>query len=184
MQGPGCQQGLQSSSCRCCATYIPHQLGKPPSLCWPRFNRRLHVHRARQYCCAAPVQALDAAVRSFEPHLETLASALLRQLLTPGQTFPDLAQPLAELEQATDWEEAASTGRVVPAEVGSGKGNGWACRVMGTCMVFPCREGRGLPAVAPACCSATAALHPLLSCELGSGRTWAGSVQQSHANAE
>ena len=60
-------------------------------------------------------------MRSFEPHLETLASTLMRQLLTPGQAFPDLAQPLAELEQATDWREAASTGRVVPAKVGLGK---------------------------------------------------------------
>lgn len=82
----------------------------------------LLIYRPQQDQCTAPVQALDAAVRSFEPHLQTLASTLLRRLLTPGQMFPDLAQPLAELEQATDWGEAASTGRVVPAKVGWGMG--------------------------------------------------------------
>ena len=99
-------------------------------------------------------------MHSFEPHLKTLASTLLRQLLTPGQMFPDLAEPLAELEQATDWGEATSTGRVVPAKVGSGKGMAGPAGEGG----FLCREGHGLPAVAPACCSATAALHPLADC--------------------
>ena len=102
-------------------------------------------------------------MRSFEPHLETLASTLLRQLLTPGQMFPDLAQPLAELEQATDWGEAASTGRVVPAKVGSGSGMAGPAGYRGF-LVFRCREGHGLPAVAPACCSTSAALRLHPSC--------------------
>ena len=96
-------------------------------------------------------------MRSFEPHLKSLASTLLRQLLTPGQMFPDLAQPLAELEQATDWEEATSTGRVVPAKVDFEKGMAGPAGEQGFPWAFHAEKGMG-------CCSATAALHPLADC--------------------
>lgn len=55
---------------------------------------------------------------------ERLGSPLLRSLVTPGQAFPDMAAALAEMQAATDWEEAEASGRVEPAtEVG---GAWWA----------------------------------------------------------
>lgn len=103
----------------------------------------LPIYRPQQDQCTAPVQALDDAVRSFEPHLQTLASTLLRRLLTPGQMFPDLAQPLAELEQATDWREAASTGRVVPAKVGRGMGAAGPAGSQGVPLSLHAEKGMG-----------------------------------------
>ncbi len=46
-----------------------------------------------------------------------LSSQLLIDLVTPGRVLPDFAGPLAELLDATDWEEAIAQGRVVPKEV-------------------------------------------------------------------
>ena len=187
--GAGLQQGLQGPPCCCCAACTSHQLDKSLLLCWPLLKGGHRQGAAclprQQHCRAAPVQALDAAVRSFEPHLETLASTLLRQLLTPGQMFPDLAQPLAELEQATDWGEAVSTGRVVPAKVGAGitwvglpgqsAPSGHAERGTGGQLWAP-------PAAAPLLpYTRSRAVSLPASRALWSGRTWARSVQQSHA---
>ena len=48
---------------------------------------------------------------------ETYDSELLESLVTPGRRFPDLSAALADLEAATNWEEAEANGRVVPREV-------------------------------------------------------------------
>lgn len=37
--------------------------------------------------------------------------------MTPGRRLPDVSAALADLEEATDWEEAEANGRVVPREV-------------------------------------------------------------------
>lgn len=48
---------------------------------------------------------------------ETYDSELLESLVTPGRRFPDVSAALADLEAATNWEEAEANGRVVPREV-------------------------------------------------------------------
>ena len=63
------------------------------------------------------LQALSQAVKGFQPTLLDLASSLLQQLLTPGKGFPELDGPLDALERATDWQEAAATGRAIPHAV-------------------------------------------------------------------
>ena len=37
--------------------------------------------------------------------------------MTPGRRFPDMASAIADLEAATDWEEAEANGRVIPHQV-------------------------------------------------------------------
>lgn len=39
--------------------------------------------------------------------------------MTPGHLFPDLEDPLEDLLNATDWDEAIKQGRVVPRQVSS-----------------------------------------------------------------
>ena len=63
------------------------------------------------------LQSLNAAVKGFQSALQDMASSLLQQLLTPGRGFPELDGPLEALERATDWQEAASTGRATPSPV-------------------------------------------------------------------
>lgn len=63
------------------------------------------------------LQTLNQAIKGFQPVLPTLASSLLQQLLTPGKDFPELDGPLDALEGATDWQEAAATGRATPRPV-------------------------------------------------------------------
>ena len=48
---------------------------------------------------------------------KTYDSELLKTLVTPGRGFPDVSAALADLEAATNWEEAEANGRVVPREV-------------------------------------------------------------------
>ncbi len=55
------------------------------------------------------VDAADVAQES--------GSDLLAALVTPGRRFPKIAEQLERLEQATDWAEAQSSGRVVPHPV-------------------------------------------------------------------
>ncbi len=53
-----------------------------------------------------------------------LSSSLLRQLTTPGEgLFPDMEAALRDMSEATDWDEAESSGRVVPRQV---RGRTWA----------------------------------------------------------
>ena len=63
------------------------------------------------------LQTLNEAFKGFHAVLPTLASGLLRQLLTPGKGFPELDGPLGALEGATDWHEAAASGRATPRPV-------------------------------------------------------------------
>ena len=63
------------------------------------------------------LQSLNAAVKGFQSLLDDMAGSLLQQLLTPGRGFPELDGPLEALERATDWHEAASTGRAIPRPV-------------------------------------------------------------------
>ncbi len=63
------------------------------------------------------LQTLNKAFKGFQAVLPTLASGLLQQLLTPGRGFPELDGPLEALEGATDWHEAAASGRATPRRV-------------------------------------------------------------------
>lgn len=63
------------------------------------------------------LQSLNAAIQGFQSVLPDMASSSLQQLLTPGRGFPELQGPLDTLEGATDWQEAASTGRATPRPV-------------------------------------------------------------------
>ena len=63
------------------------------------------------------LQTLNTAVKGFVPLLPTIGSSLLQGLLTPGLGFPELDGPLGDLEGATDWQEAAASGRATPAQV-------------------------------------------------------------------
>lgn len=45
---------------------------------------------------------------------DELSSPLLRELTTPGAGFPDMEAALRDMQEATNWEEAESSGRVVP----------------------------------------------------------------------
>ncbi len=63
------------------------------------------------------LQTLNEAFKGFQAVLPTLASGLLQQLLTPGKGFPELDGPLDALEGATDWHEAAASGRATPRPV-------------------------------------------------------------------
>lgn len=63
------------------------------------------------------LQTLNQAIKGFQPLLPDLASSLLQQLLTPGRGFPELDAPLEALEGATDWQEAATSGRAIPSPV-------------------------------------------------------------------
>ena len=46
-----------------------------------------------------------------------MQSSLLRSLVTPGQGFPDPAEPLQKLLDSADWDAAASQGRICPCRV-------------------------------------------------------------------
>lgn len=63
------------------------------------------------------LQTLNTAVKGFAPLLPSIGSALLQRLLAAGQGFPKLEGPLGDLEGATDWQEAAASGRAIPAQV-------------------------------------------------------------------
>ena len=63
------------------------------------------------------LQTLNDAIKGFQPILHALRSSLLDQLLMPGKGFPELDGPLDALEGATDWQEAASSGRATPKPV-------------------------------------------------------------------
>ena len=63
------------------------------------------------------LQTLNQAFKAFQPLLPNLASSLLQQLLAPGKGFPELDAPLDALEGATDWPEAAASGRATPKPV-------------------------------------------------------------------
>jgi len=63
------------------------------------------------------LQTLNEAFKGFHAVLPNLASGLLQQLLTPGKGFPELDGPLDALEGATDWHEAATSGRATPRPV-------------------------------------------------------------------
>ena len=71
------------------------------------------------------LQSLNAAVKGFQSALHDMASSLLQQLLTPGRGFPELDAPLEALERATDWQEAASTGRAIPRPVSCLQSSQW-----------------------------------------------------------
>ena len=45
------------------------------------------------------------------------SSELLASLVVPGRRFPDMVAAIADLEAATDWEEAEANGRVIPRRV-------------------------------------------------------------------
>lgn len=63
------------------------------------------------------LQTLNEAFKGFQAVLPALASGLLQQLLTPGKGLPELDGPLDALERATDWHEAAASGRAIPRPV-------------------------------------------------------------------
>lgn len=63
------------------------------------------------------LQTLNTAVKGFAPFLPSMESSLLQGLLTLGQGFPELDGPLGDLEGATDWQEAAASGRAIPSQV-------------------------------------------------------------------
>ena len=50
---------------------------------------------------------------------DSMQSSLLRSLVTPGEGFPDPAEPLRQLLEAADWDAAASQGRIRPCRVGT-----------------------------------------------------------------
>lgn len=61
----------------------------------------------------------DAMINGFQNLLtnnSSITSLLLRQLVTPGLSFPDMKVPLEELLTATDWSAAERSGRVIPEQ--------------------------------------------------------------------
>ena len=56
-------------------------------------------------------------MQGLQEHADSMYSALLRRLVTPGQGFPDPAEPLEGLLAAADWEAAAAEGRIRPTPV-------------------------------------------------------------------
>ena len=62
---------------------------------------------------------LQEAMQGLQEEAGSMHSALLCSLVTPGQGFPDPAEPLEQLLAAADWEAAASEGRVKPTRVRS-----------------------------------------------------------------
>eukprot|EP00884_Botryococcus_braunii_P001653 jgi/Botrbrau1/11489/Bobra.0360s0015.2 len=66
------------------------------------------------YTALHALQALKAGLALLRETCQDGSSALLSKLLTPGRLLPHLDPPLLELSNATDWDEAAKTGRVVP----------------------------------------------------------------------
>lgn len=63
------------------------------------------------------VQEAISVFSSSSVPQEDIKSTLLKDLVTPvhdGGSFPDLASALSEMQSAADWDEAESSGRVVP----------------------------------------------------------------------
>lgn len=63
------------------------------------------------------LQKLDSAVSNFEGVLHQLKSPLLKDLVTSGKSFPIMEDALEALFSAADWEEAQTTGRILPSPV-------------------------------------------------------------------
>ena len=55
------------------------------------------------------LQAVSGAMRS----------SLLRRLVTPGELLPDTQEPLGQLLEAADWDQAVAQGRILPTRVRS-----------------------------------------------------------------
>lgn len=66
------------------------------------------------------IQGLEAAQKAacmFQDVRENFTSTLLKSIVTPGDTFPDISELLAEIAEATDWQLALETGQVIPSQV-------------------------------------------------------------------
>lgn len=63
------------------------------------------------------LQRVQSGIMAFQPVLDSISSPLLRSLVTPGESFPDMQAALQELIAATDWDEAEKSGRVIPVQV-------------------------------------------------------------------
>jgi DNA mismatch repair protein MSH6 len=64
------------------------------------------------------MQAVHAALEAFRDTEEAVGSEALLALVGPGR-WQELGASLQELLEATDWQQAEETGRVIPAKVGS-----------------------------------------------------------------
>ncbi|GMH33654.1 hypothetical protein BSKO_01488 [Bryopsis sp. KO-2023] len=62
------------------------------------------------------LESAQQAVLAFQPVLPELSSSLLKSIVTPGLTFPDLDEALLEMQNAADWEMAQQSGQIIPGE--------------------------------------------------------------------
>lgn len=60
---------------------------------------------------------LQEAITALEQASRSAGSQVLQSLVTPGERFPDMQQPLQQLTNATDWEAAYDSGQIVPTAV-------------------------------------------------------------------
>ena len=56
-------------------------------------------------------------MQGLQEEADSMHSSLLVRLVTPGQGFPDPAEPLEQLLEAADWDAAAAEGRIRPTQV-------------------------------------------------------------------
>ncbi|KAL4857543.1 DNA mismatch repair protein 6 [Chlorella vulgaris] len=72
--------------------------------------------KVRAYAAALKgLQQIQDAAAAFQALGDGIGSSLLKSLVTPGELFPSMADALAEMQNATDWAEAETSGRVDPA---------------------------------------------------------------------
>ncbi|CAD7704171.1 unnamed protein product [Ostreobium quekettii] len=62
------------------------------------------------------LQRVQAGIAAFQPVVNSLKSSLLRSLVTPGDKFPEMDEPLKELLNAANWDEAEQNGRVIAVQ--------------------------------------------------------------------
>ena len=60
---------------------------------------------------------MQTALQGLAAEAGSMQSSLLRSLVTPGEGFPDPAEPLQKLLDSADWDAAASQGRICPCRV-------------------------------------------------------------------
>ena len=78
------------------------------------------MHACRQFMApgkhAEDSQLSQEATRALEEASQTAGSHVLHSLVTPGERFPHMQQPLQQLTNATDWDAACASGQIIPAE--------------------------------------------------------------------
>ncbi len=82
----------------------------------PRVVLYEDVSKKRVNAFVSTLRALEQVQRAVKAFANCGAtSSLLLELVTPGEKLLDMEPALAEMRAAADWDEAESTGRVVPA---------------------------------------------------------------------